>query len=134
MYAPYIRDRKFSLMKLMKFQSGVFIGPVSTVPIILYGGFFVNSDVMPIYLKVLSYISYIRYSFEGAMLSIYSYGRPKLQCKKDYCHYKPATKILEQMAMENSVYWIDVVCLVSFLLIIRIAAYFVLRLKLRSLR
>ncbi|XP_043269569.1 ATP-binding cassette sub-family G member 4 isoform X2 [Venturia canescens] len=118
----------------MNVESGVFIGPVSSVPIVLFGGFFVNFDAMPIYLKFLSYVSYIRYAFEGAMITVYGYNRPKLQCRKDYCHYKPPMKILEQMSMENAVYWIDAVALVGFVIVVRIVAYFVLRLKLRSLR
>ncbi|XP_012271226.1 ATP-binding cassette sub-family G member 4 [Orussus abietinus] len=118
----------------MSVETGVFVGPVCSVPIVLFSGFFVNFKAIPRYLKFLSYVSYIRYSFEGAMISVYGYDRAKLKCKEDYCHYKSPTKFLEQMSMEKAVYWMDVVGLVGFLIAIRIIAYFVLRLKLRSLR
>lgn len=117
-----------------RFQSGVFIGPVTSVPIVLFSGFFVNFNAIPSYLKFLSYVSYVRYGFEGAMISVYGYDRAKLQCSDPYCHFKSPTKFLEEMSMENSVYWVDVVALVGFLLGLRVVAYFVLRLKLRSLR
>lgn len=115
-------------------QSGVFIGPVSSVPIILFSGFFVNFDAIPKYLKFLSYVSYVRYSFEGAMISVYGYNRAKLKCSDAYCHFKSPTKFLEEMSMQNAVFWLDAVALAGFLLTLRVIAYFVLRLKLRSLR
>ncbi|KYN17092.1 ATP-binding cassette sub-family G member 4 [Trachymyrmex cornetzi] len=118
----------------MSVESGVFIGPVTSVPIILFSGFFVNFNAVPKYLKFLSYVSYVRYGFEGAMISVYGYNRAKLKCSEYYCHFKSPTKFLEQMAMENAIYWVDVVALLGFLLVLRVAVYFVLKLKLRSLR
>lgn len=115
-------------------QTGVFIGPVTSVPIILFSGFFVNFNAIPRYLKFLPYVSYVRYGFEGAMISVYGYNRAKLKCSDYYCHFKSPTKFLEQMSMENAVYWVDVVALLGFLLGLRVVVYFVLRLKLRSLR
>ncbi|XP_043462541.1 ATP-binding cassette sub-family G member 4 [Leptopilina heterotoma] len=118
----------------MSVESGVFIGPVSTVPVILFSGFFVKFKAIPSYLKILSYVSYVRYGFEGAMISVYGYNRAKLKCSEPYCHFKSPQKFLEEMSMVDAVYWIDVVALVGFLIGLRIVAYFVLRLKLRSLR
>lgn len=115
-------------------QSGVFIGPVTSVPIVLFSGFFINFNAIPTYLKFLAYVSYCRYGFEGAMVTVYGYNRAKLKCSQAYCHYKSPQKFLEQMSMEKAVYWIDAVALISFLIGLRIIAYFVLRLKLRSLR
>ncbi|XP_033326721.2 ABC transporter expressed in trachea [Megalopta genalis] len=118
----------------MSVESGVFIGPVSSVPIVLFSGFFVNFDAIPKYLKFLSYVSYVRYSFEGAMISVYGYNRAKLKCSDPYCHFKSPTKFLEAMSMQDAVFWVDAVALAGILLFLRVAAYFVLRLKLRSLR
>ncbi|XP_066594323.1 ATP-binding cassette sub-family G member 4 [Prorops nasuta] len=118
----------------MSVESGVFIGPVMSVPLILFSGFFITFKAIPKYLRFLSYVSYIRYGFEGAMISVYGYNRAKLKCSDPYCHYKTPTKFLEEMSMENAVYWVDVVSLSVFLIVIRVCAYFVLKLKLRSLR
>ncbi|KZC09024.1 ATP-binding cassette sub-family G member 4 [Dufourea novaeangliae] len=118
----------------MSVETGVFIGPVSSVPIVLFSGFFVNFDAIPKYLKFLSYVSYVRYSFEGTMISVYGYNRAKLKCSDAYCHFKSPTKFLEEMSMQDAVFWVDAVALAGFLLFLRVTAYFVLRLKLRSLR
>lgn len=118
----------------MSVESGVFIGPVTSVPIVLFSGFFVNFKAIPSYLKFLSYVSYIRYGFEGAMISVYGNNRTKLKCSEEYCHFRSPTKFLEEMSMQNAVYWVDAVALIGFLIGLRIVAYFVLRLKLRSLR
>ncbi|XP_011496456.1 PREDICTED: ATP-binding cassette sub-family G member 4 [Ceratosolen solmsi marchali] len=118
----------------MSVETGVFIGPVTSVPIVLFSGFFVNFNAIPAYLRFLSYVSYIRYGFEGAMITVYGYNRRSLKCSEDFCLYKSPRKFLTDMSMDKAVYWIDVVALVGFLIALRIVAYFVLRLKLRSLR
>ncbi|KAJ4450446.1 hypothetical protein ANN_01870 [Periplaneta americana] len=116
----------------MSVENGVFFGPVASVPILLFSGFFVNFNTIPGYLQWVPYISYIRYGFEGAMISIYGYGREKLSCSEAYCHFRNPTKFLEEMDMATAEYWIDAAALAGFFLLLRCVAYFVLRLKLRS--
>ncbi|PSN50348.1 ATP-binding cassette sub-family G member 1 [Blattella germanica] len=113
-------------------QNGVFFGPVASVPILLFSGFFVNFNTIPEYLQWVPYVSYIRYGFEGAMISIYGYGREKLHCSEAYCHFRNPTKFLEEMDMATAEYWIDAIALAGFFLLLRCVAYFVLRLKLHS--
>ncbi|XP_065081724.1 ATP-binding cassette subfamily G member 4-like isoform X2 [Ochlerotatus camptorhynchus] len=118
----------------MSVETGVFLGPVSTIPIILFSGFFVNFDVIPKYLQWLTYVSYVRYGFEGAMVSVYGMDREKLRCTEIYCHYRSPQKFLEEMSMDKAEYWIDATALFCFFIGLRIVAYLVLRWKLHSIR
>ncbi|XP_058823806.1 ATP-binding cassette sub-family G member 1-like [Topomyia yanbarensis] len=118
----------------MSVETGVFLGPVSTIPIILFSGFFVNFDVIPSYLQWLTYVSYVRYGFEGAMVTVYGLKRAKLDCNEIYCHYRNPEKFLEEMSMDKAEYWIDATALFGFFIGLRIVAYFVLRWKLHSIR
>uniref|UniRef100_A0A182Q2X2 ABC transporter domain-containing protein n=1 Tax=Anopheles farauti TaxID=69004 RepID=A0A182Q2X2_9DIPT len=118
----------------MSVETGVFLGPVSTIPIILFSGFFVNFDVIPSYLQWVTYVSYVRYGFEGAMVSVYGMDRAKLACTEIYCHFRSPKKFLEEMSMDNAEYWIDATALFGFFIALRVIAYFVLRWKLHSIR
>lgn len=136
-------------------EAGVFLGPVSTIPTILFSGFFVNFDTIPGYLQWMTYVSYVRYSFEGelcfflnnilikrgnvccflgAMVAIYGMDREYLKCTVMYCHHRKPEKFLADMSMDKSEYWIDVVGLVAIFIVLRILAYFVLRWKVHSIR
>ncbi|XP_014103249.2 ATP-binding cassette sub-family G member 1 isoform X2 [Bactrocera oleae] len=118
----------------MNIEAGVFLGPVTTIPTILFSGFFVNFDTIPGYLQWVTYVSYVRYGFEGAMVSIYGMDRAKLECHEMYCHFRSPKKFLEEMSMDNAEYWIDAVALLGTFVALRIIAYFVLRWKLHLIR
>ncbi|XP_018792137.1 PREDICTED: ATP-binding cassette sub-family G member 1 isoform X1 [Bactrocera latifrons] len=118
----------------MNIEAGVFLGPVTTIPTILFSGFFVNFDTIPGYLQWVTYVSYVRYGFEGAMVSIYGMDRAKLECHEMYCHFRSPKKFLEEMSMDNAEYWIDAVALLGTFVVLRIIAYFVLRWKLHLIR
>ncbi|KAF6211239.1 hypothetical protein GE061_014355 [Apolygus lucorum] len=115
----------------MEIETGTFLGPVTSIPVLLFSGFFVNFSTIPWYLQWVTYVSYIRYGFEGCMIAIYGGNRPKLHCSEAYCHYRSPSKFLEAMDMKGAVFWIDVVALVGFFVLLRVCAYFALKLKLK---
>ena len=45
----------------------------------------------------LTYVAYVRYGFEGAVLAIYGFDRETLHCSLAYCHFKYPVKWLEEM-------------------------------------
>lgn len=118
----------------MKIETAVYLGPVTTIPVVLFSGFFVTFDTIPGYLQWLTYISYVRYGFEGAMLSVYGFTREKLNCSEAFCRFRIPSKFLEELSMDAGDYWLDAVALVVIFILIRIIAYFVLVWKIRIIR
>jgi len=115
-------------------QNGVFLAPVMSVPFLLFSGFFVSFDAIPVYLRWITYLSYIRYGFEGTALATYGFNRAKLQCFVSYCHFKSPQITLEELDMVNSSYLIDVIALMGIFVFLRVAAYMFLKWKLKTNR
>lgn len=118
----------------MNVQNGVFLAPVMSVPFLLFSGFFVSFDAIPVYLRWITYLSYIRYGFEGTALATYGYGREKLKCFQTYCHFKSPLTTLEELDMLNASFTLDIIALVCIFFILRISAYLFLRWKLSTTR
>ncbi|CAG0880062.1 unnamed protein product [Darwinula stevensoni] len=119
---------------IFKIQTAVFLGPVCSVPLLLFSGFFLSVDAMPKYLSWLSYLSFMKYTYEGTMFCIYSFDRDDLSCKDPYCHFKDPKKFLAQMDLNHNVFWSDFWILLGFMFAFRLACYFLLRWRLLMLR
>lgn len=78
------------------------------------------------------YTVYTRFSFEGSLSSIYDFERPKLNCSSPYCHFRTATRVLEEFDIQLGVYWIDLLALVVYFFVIRTLAYVFLRVRICS--
>lgn len=118
----------------MNVQNGVFLAPVMSVPFLLFSGFFVSFNAIPVYLRWITYLSYIRYGFEGTALATYSFNRAKLKCHQTYCHFKDPLTTLEELDMDDADFTLDIAALCLIFVVLRISAFLFLRWKLKSSR
>uniref|UniRef100_A0A182RGB5 ATP-binding cassette n=1 Tax=Anopheles funestus TaxID=62324 RepID=A0A182RGB5_ANOFN len=115
--------------------NGTFLGPVLTIPMMMFAGFGVTLRDLPSYLKWGSHISYLRYGLEGYVNAIYGENRETLDCElKPYCHYRYPAKFLSEISMEGDQFWKDVYALCGTLILVRVFCYFLLRWKVMSVR
>lgn len=109
-----------------------FVGPTAVLPFTLLSGFLVTFNTMPTFVYWLSFTSFARYAFEGTMMSIYGYDRPPLNCSIPYCMFRHPKDWLEVFGMDEGSYIMSVIGLSVTTIVLQVATYFVLRMKLRQ--
>ncbi|KAF0989753.1 hypothetical protein HZS_3574 [Henneguya salminicola] len=112
----------------------VFVAPVTGIPLLLFCGYFIKYSVIPVYLRWFTYISYARYCWEGAILSLYGDNRGSFQCKTAPCMFNDGEEVLaffditeDAMGIKKFRLWFCIIILMFFFVILRMLTYIVLR-------
>ncbi|XP_018308098.1 ATP-binding cassette sub-family G member 4 [Mycetomoellerius zeteki] len=109
-------------------EIGIFLIPATSIPLLLFSGFFLKLNEMSVYLQPLSFVSFFRYAFEGIMQAIYL-DRPNLLCSEIYCYLRSPNKILSMMSMPAVSFHIILIILCCWILFLHVIIYTVFRWK-----
>ncbi|KAF7379979.1 hypothetical protein HZH68_016927 [Vespula germanica] len=110
-------------------QNGVIFGPLIILPFTIFSGFFVHlTDAHP-YLHWLFHISFLKYGFEGTMMTIYGYDRPKMHCSDVYCHFAMPKQLMIAVGMKQVDYWFCMTVLIILYIALDTVAYIILRIE-----
>ncbi|XP_060551020.1 ATP-binding cassette sub-family G member 4 [Pantherophis guttatus] len=77
---------------------------------------------------------WLRYGFEGIILTIYSMDRGNLDCTDMDCPFQDPAKILKELDVEEAKLYLDFAILGVFFVIIRLLAYLTLKYKVKVAR
>ncbi|XP_053691936.1 ATP-binding cassette sub-family G member 4-like [Sabethes cyaneus] len=103
-------------------QTAVFLTVMIVIPCSLFSGFFVTLKDMPLYLKPLTFISFVRYSVEGAVNAIYGFGRKEMECRDIFCYFT-LRKFLVLLGMPEIEWVFDLLGLIVWSVILHLALY-----------
>ncbi|XP_003427452.1 ATP-binding cassette sub-family G member 1 [Nasonia vitripennis] len=114
--------------------NGTFFGAITTCAFLVFAGFLVLFNHMPRYMYYITYTSYLRYAFEAMVHSVYGFGRANLPCPTEgdeisYCPYRIPGVVLQELAMADTNYWLNVGLLFGQLVLLRFLAYATLKRK-----
>ncbi|XP_076389834.1 ATP-binding cassette sub-family G member 1 isoform X2 [Megachile rotundata] len=123
-----------AIASTLNIVNGTFVGPAITVPLMLVAvqGLGETQD-LPIYRKLIMYLSYIRYGLEGLITALYGFNRGTLYCPPTeiLCEFGAPPVLLQTMQMKHAVFWVDFLALIIILVFLKITTYYLLRQRLR---
>nr|XP_019561522.2 ATP-binding cassette sub-family G member 1-like [Aedes albopictus]XP_019561523.2 ATP-binding cassette sub-family G member 1-like [Aedes albopictus]XP_019561524.2 ATP-binding cassette sub-family G member 1-like [Aedes albopictus]XP_019561526.2 ATP-binding cassette sub-family G member 1-like [Aedes albopictus]XP_029719913.1 ATP-binding cassette sub-family G member 1-like [Aedes albopictus]XP_029719914.1 ATP-binding cassette sub-family G member 1-like [Aedes albopictus]XP_029719915.1 ATP-bind len=117
----------------LSLELSVFCVPCSVIPMLIFCGFFVRFREMFGFLMPFTYVGYFRYAFEGSMQAIYGFGRENIPCEK-FCYFSKVSKFLESFDMEENRFTVDVCGLLAWIVVLHVALFASLALRLKRNR
>eukprot|EP00733_Pompholyxophrys_punicea_P001147 Pompholyxophrys_punicea_v1_NODE_506_length_1821_cov_8.150623.p1 type:complete len:441 gc:universal NODE_506_length_1821_cov_8.150623:390-1712(+) len=119
--------------------AAVSLGPVVIIPLMLFGGFYVNTESLPVYLAWISYISVFNWGFQA--ISIVEYSGLVLRCDPDeyipnpeqggepVCPVTLGDSVLESLSIDPDGYWIAIIVIAALVAFFHLASLVLLKLQ-----
>lgn len=119
------------------------IGPPIMIPLLIFGGFFLNNDSTPVYFVWLKYLSWFYYGNEALMVNQWSnfgdlscpdvkFTLPGRNGSEPTCLYKDGKAVLKNLNFDADRFGFDIVMLCVLLLAFRLLAYVALVVRARK--
>lgn len=115
----------------------MFLGPAAAVPIMLlsvYGMGFGKETVIPIYIKILMSLSYLRYGLEGLVAAMYGYDRANTICPDTevYCIFSNSKFLRTVLGFEEVSFQYAITGLIINYLIFSIIAFYMVKFRIST--
>lgn len=83
-----------------------------------------GKESIPLFIRFIMSLSYLRYALEGIVHSIYGFNRADMICPpdQDFCPYKKPVFLLRIMGFENLSVNVSIIALTTFYLVFNITA------------
>ncbi|XP_017798137.1 PREDICTED: ATP-binding cassette sub-family G member 1-like [Habropoda laboriosa] len=123
-----------AIASILNIVNGTFVGPAISVPLMLVAVQGLGeSETLPIYRRLIMYLSYIRYGLENLITALYGFNRENLYCPPTeiFCEFRAPRQILHTMQMEHVVFWLDFLALTIILVLMKVLTFYLLRQRLK---
>ncbi|XP_037881805.1 ATP-binding cassette sub-family G member 1 isoform X1 [Glossina fuscipes] len=113
--------------------NGVFSMSIITCFALIYSGFIIYFNHMTAPMRIISYLSPLRYGMENLTSTIF-HNRPDVQCPSNvlYCHFKSAKTLVKFVNMERVNYGLNLLILLLNLVVYKSIAYIALKRKINQ--
>ncbi|XP_045170126.2 protein white-like isoform X2 [Mercenaria mercenaria] len=115
------------------------IAPPCMIPLLMFGGFFLNSESIPVYFIWLEYLSWFKYANELISVnqwenidSIECEGNSTSSSSQSLCLYRSGDQVIKYLNFDKDNLWIDVGCLIGMMIAYRLIAFIILFIKARK--
>ncbi|XP_053691935.1 ATP-binding cassette sub-family G member 1-like [Sabethes cyaneus] len=112
-----------------KLQTTAIVGSVSSLIVILLSGVFIPPAQMPLIMRLLSYVSFERYAYEGYLHVIYGMDRKDMDCPEMFCYYNKLSVFLKSISLPELDLMTDFLALATWAVTLTIGFYISLRRK-----
>ncbi|XP_063597672.1 protein white-like [Penaeus indicus] len=99
-----------------------------TIPMMLFGGFFLNEKSTPTYMIWVKYLSWFNYGNEALMINQWE-GVKNLTCTGVKTCFSDGEAVLAHLGYSDDDLWWDVSCLVVLIVVYRVVAFLLLLLR-----
>jgi ABC-type multidrug transport system ATPase subunit len=103
--------------------------PLLFIPMMIFSGFYLNSDRTPVYFIWVEYISFVKYTYSGLMKNEligkdYYCTEAQLIANNNACPYSSGDEYLKFRALDVIPLWLDAVILAGFFVVLSGLAWF----------
>ncbi|KJH52524.1 ABC transporter, ATP-binding protein [Dictyocaulus viviparus] len=106
--------------------------PIFVVPMMAFGGYFINQGSLPIYFYPFKFLSYFGYAYESLAVNEWSHVERIYGCEPPMRCYKNGSDVIKHLSFSPQNMWINVVILFLMIFIFRFIGFASLSIKARS--